>query len=400
MWIWATLLVSVFAGAVLWFKHRRQVVLWEFGALFVATFLLVVGIKSTVELMEVSDTEFWGGWTTKVEYYEPWDEKVSCQHPVICSMPSICTDMDGNTYSCIEDVYCYDEHDFDVRENEARYVLYGSNGEETNVSQAVFEDRREMWGSPTFTDLNRDFYSYDGDLYTVSWSKGEDVLPLTTEHTYENRLQGENDLVTWEKVDLVTQATYGLYDYPELRELSTGFFSEDVALQNAIQGDAGRETAQANDLLMEANALMGKSHQLKMFVFIYHNQLEEAAYWQEQMLKGGNKNEFILLISIDDAGRVLWSKVISWTEEADLKEDVAGYAMEYGELRLLDTVSYMIDRCEQDWVRKEFSDYSFVKVKPSLGATILAWILTILANLALSFWIINNDHKNVDYSTL
>lgn len=388
MFIWLALLVPVTAGAIIYSKHRKQAVFWEYFSLFAVTLIGIILLKFSVETAQVQDKEFWGSWSTRVVHFEKWDEKISCQHPEYCSMPSTCTDFNGDTYVCIEDVYCGDKHEFDVRVHEPYSVLHGSGGEEFQLSKADYDQIAGSWGGGAFVEMNRDSYSIDGDKYVASWDHNpETLIPITTEHTYENRVQGVNDFIQWEEVSDLDKIAKGLYDYPPIK----GF------TQRAIVGDGGSETVYANAKLVDANAMLGKSKQLRMYIFIYHNAPRDTAHWQRQYLKGGNKNEFILTVSIDDQGRPQWAEVISWTEEEDLMEDVAAYAMEYETLRLLDLTDYMIQECEQRWVRKEFADFSRVHVSPPLWGVLLTWILTILANALLSVCIVRNDIREVNY---
>ncbi len=386
MEIWGALAVPIACAFILYLKYQRRTVFWEYLLPFIPVLAIILLGKFTSERVSVQDWEFWGGWGVSGAHNQAWNKRVPCQHPEYITVASTCTNADGSTYSCTTQQYIGDEHPYDVKHIPVHSVVTDSNGIETTISKAQFDELVKLWGEPMFIDLDRDFHTIDGDRYYVQWDKNpETFVPVTTKHAYENRVQGKNDLIKWEEVTDEVKARYSLYDYPPILENYK---------QRSVLGVSGSDADMAEFKLSEANAKLGRKHQVRMFVMVFRNQPEEAGYWQEQYLSGGNKNELISLIGVDSQGNVTWSRVVSWTEREDLKRNIEDDAHEYGRLELVRHVDYMISQVEQDWERKEFEDFSLVKVSPPLWVTILTYALSALGCLILSVWIVMNQHNH------
>ena len=78
MLIYLSLLIPLLTGVVLLFLFKHKVIIWEPLIAFGITFIFIFIFKFCVEQSMTDDTEYWGGYTTKAEYYEDWDEEVPC----------------------------------------------------------------------------------------------------------------------------------------------------------------------------------------------------------------------------------------------------------------------------------------------------------------------------------
>lgn len=377
MIIWGAATVPLVTAFVLafWFKHRT--LWWEMLIPVVASLVFIAGFKYTTETVQTSDTEFWGGWATHAEYFEAWNERVTCTHTKYC--PSTCRRSDGTTYSC--DKPCGKQHAYDVRNHPPRWVLNDSNGASHSIKESRFNDLVILWGNKTFKDLGRNYHTRDGDKYITRWEKDDATLvPVTTSHTYENRVQAAHTVFDFEEVD---PFAWGLYNYPPIKGLD----------QRAVLGRA-KGAKEADKLLRFYNAKLGAAKQVKMFLFLFGPETTlDTGLAQENYLVGSNKNEFIVMVGLDANGQVNWVHVISWTENEYLKIDVRDYVREMEVFDPVEIVEYMAERVGEDFVRKEFADFSYLTVEPPLWAVLLCYLLTLAINLGLSFWVVQNQHK-------
>jgi len=207
-------------------------------------------------------------------------------------------------------------------------------------------------------------------------------VPVTTLHTYKNRVQASHEIVRFQNVD---RSRFQLFAYPEI----TNFY-----YCPSILGDGGPTKLAADDLLGIANAKLGSKKQVRIWILVFKDQPPETGEAQYHYWKGGNKNEFILCIGVDKHYMIQWCKAISWTTVADLKEDAQNFVLqaESHQLDLVAIVTWVIQNVEDRFVRKEFSDFSRISVDPPLWAVLLTFLLTAIVNVALSAWIIHNDH--------
>ncbi|KKW33404.1 MAG: hypothetical protein UY76_C0003G0009 [Candidatus Uhrbacteria bacterium GW2011_GWA2_52_8d] len=382
MIIWGAMAIPVLTAIVLlvWFKHKT--VAWEFIIPFAVSIICIALFKFTTEKVQTADSEFWGGWATQAEYFERWDERVSCMHTKYCKRSVSRRRPDGSTHSDTERYACGTEHMYDVDIHPPRWVLHDSNGEHQSVSSAQFERLATMWGNRLFVELGRRYHSIDGDKFVATWDKDEATfVPVTTEHTYENRVQASTSIFNFQEVDL---KTWNLYEYP-------GIGSYD---QPSILGAHTDQTQEADLLLRIWNAKFGNGKQVKMFVLLFGPQTTlETGLAQENYWKGGNKNEFTLALGTDHAGKVTWAHIISWTEAGRLKIDVREHALHQEKLDLVELSQYMVDQVGKNFVRKPFADFSYLTVEPPGWAVALSYFLTLLANVGLSWWIIHNRHQ-------
>ncbi len=377
MIIWGAMAIPIAVAVILllWFRHKT--VAWEFAIPFVVSIICITGSKYGTEKVQTADSEFWGGWTTHAEYFERWDEEVPCTHTKYCS--KTCTRSDGSTYSCDEP--CGTEHMYDVDDHPPRWVLHDSNGDSQSITSGQFDSLASKWHSRQFVDLHRNYHSIDGDKYVATWDKDDKTIVLvTTKHTYENRVQAATSIFNFQEVD---PKVWKLYDYPGI-----GTWDQKAVLGN-VKG-----VQEADTYLRFWNAKLGRSKQVKMFILQFGpDSTLETGLAQENYWVGGNKNEFILALGADRSGKVTWAHVISWTEVDRLKIDVREYTLNQGILDLPDLAKYMVSEVGKRFVRKPFAEFSYLTVEPPGWAVALSYLLTLLVNLGLSWWIINNRHQ-------
>ena len=77
MIIWFALMIPLATAAVLYWRFHHRVSWQEVLLLVGAPTLLVALSKLMIDTVVASDTEFWGGWATKAEYFEDWNERAA-----------------------------------------------------------------------------------------------------------------------------------------------------------------------------------------------------------------------------------------------------------------------------------------------------------------------------------
>lgn len=377
MVIFGALAIPVIGVIVLLIFFRKEVVWWEPVALLVIGIVMVSVFKLTVDSISISDTEYWGGYVTDVTNYEPWDEQVPCRHPEYIYVP----DGDGGT----KRVYVGDEHPYDVDQHPAEYYIDGSNGEHIAISSDKYQQVARLFENKTFIELNRSYYSQDGDEYICKWpGSAQTIIPIVTEHSYTNKVQASPEF-DFPKVDKATKEKYGLFDYPKVQD----------GYAPSILG-AGGPTMQAGQVKFDRlNALLGRSKQIRVFVLVFKNQPIEAAKQQANLWKGGNKNELILCIGVDNANQVKWREVISWTEAPGFKSGVkeATYMNTLDLPTLADRLEPLI---KERWVRKEFKDFNYLTVKPPLWGVILTYLVMLFGTIGFCWWTVNNEYETTE----
>lgn len=387
MIIWLALIIPVLTAVVLYFFFNHKTIWWEFIIPFAASALLILIMKFASETSQTTDTEYWGEQIINAIYSEPWDERVSCRHPISCSHPEYCKDKDGKEYQCgyqhSNDGYY---HDYDVDYHSEYWEINTEFGNSERVSQTEFNRLVNKWGNKVFEDKHRKFHSIDGDWYVTYFPKQDDKIECyVSQHFYENRVQASHNVFNYPDVTDEEKKLYGLYEYPEIY----GGYKQIGILG---YGDTTQNTAENKVQII--NAKLGPKKQVKLFIIVFRDKPEESAYYQECLWKGGNKNEFVLCIGVDNLMNVKWCKPFSFTENQEIKIECRNYVKHMGKLNLSKTVDFLKDEINKNFKRKEFAEFSYLTVEPKDWQVVLTFILTLLLNVGISFWVIKNEFED------
>lgn len=368
------ILIPVLTAIVLWYFFERQTLWWEFLVPFIVSVVMVVTMKLGVEEASIRSEEYWGSFVERVEYYEEWDEWIDQTCTREC-----CCDKDGKncsteTYDC-----SYRRH------HDPEWLLINTIGETISISKQEYERIKRKLGNSTFIDLNRDYYRIDGDMYASKWGHdASNAIPVTTLHYYENRVKASDASVFhFDDLDEEDIAHYGLKQYPPIT---------DSYKMDAVLGDSTSDAARANAKLKYLNGALGHSKQVCVFLLVFKNQPLEAAFKQEAYWKGANMNEFVVCIGINDDREVQWGKVISWTTNERLKIDVTNMLNQQKRLNLLSIVDQLHPMIADGFQRRDFHEFNYLTVEPPTWAIVLTYVLVILVNVGLSWWIATNEH--------
>jgi hypothetical protein len=373
MIIWLALLIPVGIAIFLYKRYQHETLWWEFVIPFIASILLIVISKALIEHAQTRDTEYWGGTLQRAEYYEAWDEEVPCIHRNPCT----CNNKNGSCTS----FHGY-QHAYDVDDHPPHWEIYDSNGIEVSVSRDRFEMLARRFGNRVFHDMHRDYHSVDGDMYRATWGGDQlTLIPVTTAHSYENRVAVSDSVFNYPEVN---PKDFGLYEYPPIQN-----FYE----CNSILGVGDQTQGVALTKLNRFNATMGAKKQVRMLIVIFKNQPLQAGFDQESYWKGGNKNEFIVTIGVNNEFNVEWCHVFSWTEVESLKVNVREFVASQDKLNLEKVVDYMVPQVEEHFIRKPFADFDYLTIEPPGWAIFLVFLFVGGINGGLSYWIIANEHR-------
>lgn len=389
MAIWFALLIPGVGALIKLLCFRKETLWWEYLIEFGACFMLIVIFKFSIKAAQVSDTEFWGSYVTEAWYYEGWNER---HHETrrVKRGNSYVTEHSSHTheYAPYWEIHCNTGERMDVE----RGSTFGLGSGWAKKTFSTFDGLCRRWGEPQLVDMKRGYYTVDGDAYCVRFNGNTELIePVTTKHSYTNMTQASS-LFVFPEVSEREKSQYALHDYPPI----DGYY------QRQILGPGGPSQAAAERRLQIANALLGKEKQVRLYILLYQNQPEEAAARQRDLWKGGNKNEFILCIGINDVYKVQWFKTISWTTSKDLYDEIDGYMgrtfldASSRELDLVPVVNALAGAVNRLWERRDFEQFSRLTVEPPFWAVLLTYIVTLLLDAGLFVWTIGNDFRKRD----
>lgn len=374
---WFAIIIPLISIPIMRLMFPHRVVWWELFLPILPFVIITPIIKLTAETTQVRDYERWGGWITEVRYYEDWNEWVSqtCVKQVPCG-----TDSKGNTRYCSETYDCsyldYHPEYWEVR---------GSNGEKINITKSYYNKLKSKFGNSEFVDMHRDYHTDDGDMHRSVWP-GQDktLVPVFTEHTYENRVQVNKGVFEYPEISEEDQEI--LHQFPEL----DGSFYDPAILGSHPQ------KRQADKRLQLYNAKFGAQYQIRYWILLFKNQPRSVGLDQEALWKGGNKNEFVTCICVDDNNKPSWCHTFCWSPDGyagndTMRIEVRDFVEQQDKLNLLETVDYIAGETKQYWKRKPFAEFSYLEVEMSIWALIVIYVVTIISTGAVCYITVVNE---------
>lgn len=321
---------------------------------------------------QVKQNEILGGNVLAANYYEHWNEYI---HQT-CTRQNCTSDSKGNQ-SCTTEYYDCSY----VQDHPEYWELETTLGDMTTTS-GQYNYLKTKFGNSSFVDMNRNYHSIDGDKYTSQW-KGDSASfePYFMNNSYVNKIQASNSIFNFGPADTVKYKLFnrlGTYDGE-----ASSFISKGI---NVGKGNAS---------LNYYNALFGKSKQLRMIVLVFENQPIQIALEQEKLWKGGNKNEFIVTMSIDKDSTIQWVKPFSWTMKKVLFPEIRDGIYNFKKFNDQQIAHYIGTTVPQKWQRREFKEFEYLRVEESEGA--FYWNLATIIFLSIAWFItamITFDHFN------
>lgn len=362
--IYFSLLIPLITVIVLSIYFPKKVNFLERAIVFVVPIIAIIIAKLVSTATQTRDTEYWNSYGVQATYYERWNEWIEEQ----CCAEE---DSSGNCISWYDCSYC--------EEHPAYWQITDNLGKTYRYNSRDFERAAVMWNNRNFKDMHRDYHTVDGDAYVTRYDrKFEHTIPICKQYTYENRIQCSKSVMNFDDVDTGVIRQYGLYSYPAYNS---------IYHYNPIQGVSDRK---ATERLRWHNAHLGKKKQVHMMILVFHDQPIRAALLQEQHWKRGNKNEFILCIGRKKGEKkTKWAKVISWTDVKDVMVRVARKTkqMEYDMVKIVDM---MADEVDKHFIRKQFADFSYIRVEPTTTAIVITYLVTLLVTAIVCIIVIKN----------
>jgi hypothetical protein len=357
---------------------RKKIAWWEYLALFGSSFIIILISKLIITTSMTSDTEYWSEAAYKIEYDGAWSEWVE----KTCSYDCFCDTDDDGYETCMT---CYEDCSERVYHSD-HYRIIGKSGKSYSISAKEYNRIAENWGGDKRVGSHHGVkVRGDKGIHEAFFPKDSpEVLEcIVTSHSYTNKVQAAHSVHEYPEVSESDVKKYKLYEYPEI-------YSKYKQKHILGAGDATQRYAEQN---MDAlNAELGPSKQCKAFIVIFKNQPEEAGKLQEAYWKGGNKNEFVMTIGVDDDNKVLWAHPFSWTENEVIKTTTQNFVEQQEYLELSKVSEYMHVELRDGFERKQFADFDYLTAEPTSGSIRTTMIILIIVVAGLFVWFILNRH--------
>ena len=367
-------IISIFL--LIFFK--KYIVWWEYLALIGISLLFSFLFRAIFIASLESDTEYLGGYMTKITHYDEWDEWIhrTCTRQVPCGR-----DSKGNT------IYRTEHYDCSYREYHPERWCYTDNysREHYFYNKAEFDRAMAELGYPksVFRDMHRHYYRIDGDAQDYFYDNSIPHLrPLVWEHSYKNKIQASHSIFKFEDISDSEADSLGLYRYPNVTD-----YDQDVVLGFKC----GKEVHKRYKYI---NSMYGARKQFRMYVLVFKNQPLEISEKQKSYWQGGNKNEFVICLGYNTkTGRIDWCNPFSWCDKPDLEIATKRYFRENPKMNLANYPMWLESHLNL-WKRKEFKDFEYIENELTKGQAIALFIIVFILNIVMSLFFIGNEETN------
>ena len=367
-------IISIFL--LIFFK--KYIVWWEYLALIGISLLFSFLFRAIFIASLESDTEYLGGYMTKITHYDEWDEWIhrTCTRTVHDGY-----DKDGHEITHEE------EYDCSYREYHPERWCYTDNynREHYFYNKAEFDRAMVELGYPksVFRDMHRHYYRIDGDAQDYFYDNSIPHLrPLVWEHSYKNKIQASHSIFKFEDISDSEADSLGLYRYPNVTD-----YDQDVVLGFKC----GKEVHKRYKYI---NSMYGARKQFRMYVLVFRNQPLEISEKQKSYWQGGNKNEFVICLGYNTkTGRIDWCNPFSWCDKPDLEIATKRYFRENPKMNLANYPMWLESHLNL-WKRKEFKDFDYIENELTKGQAIALFIIVFILNIVMSLFFIGNEETN------
>ena len=248
---------------------KKYIVWWEYICLVGISILFTFLLKSAFVASLEYDTEYLGGYITKITHYDEWDEWIhkTCTRRVPCGR-----DSKGNT------IYRTETYDCSYREYHPERWTYTDNynREEYFYNKSYFDAAMKELGHPkmVFRDMHRKYYRIDGDAQDYYYDgTPQHLRALVWKNSYQNKILASHSIFKFEDIDDDDADSLGLFRYPDVNDND----------QAVILGfKAGKEVHKQYKYI---NSIYGARKQFRIYVLVFRNKPLEISekqnsYWQ------------------------------------------------------------------------------------------------------------------------
>lgn len=369
-------IISIFL--LIFFK--KYIVWWEYICLVGVSILFTFLLKSVFIASLEYDTEYLGGYITKITHYDEWDEWIHkiCTRQVPCGR-----DSKGHT------IYRTETYDCSYREYHPERWTYTDNynREEYFYNKSYFDAAMKELGYPkmVFRDMHRHYYRIDGDAQDYFYDGTvQHIRPLVWSETYRNKILASHSIFKFEDIDDDDADSLGLFRYPDVKDND----------QAVILGfKAGKKVHKQYKYI---NSVYGSKKQFRIYVLVFRDKPLEISEKQKSYWQGGNKNEFVLCLGYNTKkGTIDWCNPFSWCDKPELEVATKRYFRDHPKMDLSEYPQWLENHLHL-WKRKEFKDFDYIENELTKGQSIALLIIILFFDILVSILLIGNDINNED----
>lgn len=336
--------------------------IWDTEITYQEMFLniIIVVITTTVvwelgKYNQTADVEIWNGEiVSKDRHHGHYIHTYSCNCTESCSGS-------GSNEICIETCQtCYEDH---------YTVTWVAN---TTVGKVQFDHK---------DSTSRSVYNSQNPTAYTRCKVGE---PAAIEHGYTNYVQAVPQSLFHNTSEVALDYKKSIPAYPRVFD----FYHIDRILKVGV--DLSKETQDAlNDGLNNALITLGPAKEVNIILLFTSIQDASYRYAVENAWLGGEKNDVIIFLGVDDAKKILWVDVMTWALNSGnelFQVKMRDGLKKIGTVDVEKIVSFVPQTILQYYDRPHMRDFEYLKdaVEPQLWVIIFAVVISTIGSMGLT----------------
>lgn len=182
-------------------------------------------------------------------------------------------------------------------------------------------------------------------------------VTLSEENVYTNKIINSTSIFNFEKITKEDVKTYGLYDWPK----QDSHYDVPCILSRKFKIPDNIDA-----LYRRFNALEAPKKQLRLFILIFDaDQGIAVAEKQKSYWKGGNKNEIVICLGVNNDKIVKWVFTFSWAKENIVEVEINQWFLEHPHLDFEAFLAWFTFQ-HRKWKRREFKEFDYIRVSLKL----------------------------------
>ena len=401
--LWFCLIIPIILTALLLYvpKFRIMTKWWELFIPFTIAIITIIICQWITVSNAIKDKEYWGHMSYKIIHEEPFAYDSECSETYPCG--ETCSGSGANRscstqyctryYHCVENksrnCYLIDDRDHNY------YISYGKYQElDKRWNHFNHSSKKIITKDSGYTTIGDKYKRPNhGNKHVVHWDqKWETSEPIVVEHTYENRLQTQSH---WGHVSKEDKIFYNLYDYP---------FVPGLLLTSVLTN--GPKYSKTDNYLRYLNGILNTDKmgykKVRLWILIYNNQPQSSAEYQRSYWKGGNKNEFIIMIGTNPEKDITWFDIMTQSEadiltlktrdeiNLNMMQAENGYSGKLTDNDLLQFTKWLGENVKSHYEKPSFKQYEYIRVYPSLMAVMITYLIVLIITILTGIFIVKN----------
>lgn len=392
--IWYAILIPLLVSVVGYVLYKKHITWWELFVQPIVAFIIIVISFYTMKTTSLQDVEYNGYIITEARYYEPYETwvKKTCSYQYACGTYTTGSGSSRTTHTR----YCTRYYDCSYCDYTGpKWTMVDSNGNEITITQKEYNNLIKLWSAkPIFVDMNRSINYHgscgkDGDMYKIKWD-GRDLTSITTTYStsFENILKCNHSAFNYPVIQPEEAKKQGLFEYPAIGKYN---HQTSVLGLDSINYKYSKYLERKLDYL---NGMYGAKHKVRVYTLFFKNKDINIAFLQEAYWDGGNQNEIVVCIGVDNNNNLEWVKPFSWCDNKRVLVDIREDIMESKTIKPDVIYNAYVNTISTNWKYKSFEDFNYLSFQPTSGQLIFVYVLVTIISILSLIWCIKNEIDN------